>query len=175
MEGTIGVGDGPDGGATFAFTATVALAPVAAAPAPAVQRTEGEGDADAEPTILVVEDNPTNQRVVALLLRKWGYRFETADNGQLALDAYRSGVFGAVLMDCQMPVMDGLEATQAIRALEAGARRTPIIALTAGAFGSDRERCLAAGMDDYLTKPINAARLRQALQMWLAVGDGVEV
>ena len=171
MDGQISVTDGPDGGARFAFTAVVAGAPAATAPAPANPPADG---ADETP-ILVVEDNPTNQRVVALLLRKWGYRFVTADNGQLALDAYRSGAFGAVLMDCQMPVMDGLAATRAIREFEAGTRRTPIIALTAGAFGSDRERCLAAGMDDYLTKPINAGQLRQALQMWLAVGDGVEV
>ncbi len=171
MDGEIGITDGPDGGARFAFSAVVAAAPATAAPVPCAPRAEG-GD---EPPILVVEDNPTNQRVVALLLRKWGYRFVTADNGQLALDAYRDGSFGAVLMDCQMPVMDGLEATRAIREFEAGARRTPIIALTAGAFGSDRERCIAAGMDDYLTKPINAGQLRQALQMWLAVGPRVEV
>ncbi|MBE0567104.1 MAG: response regulator [Krumholzibacteria bacterium] len=125
--------------------------------------------------ILVVEDNPTNQRVVGLLLRKWGYRFDAADNGEQAVAAYRAGDFGAILMDCQMPVMDGLEAAQAIRALEDGRRRVPIIALTAGAFGSDRERCLEAGMDDYLTKPVNAGELRKALQMWLAVGDRAPV
>ena len=171
MEGELTVADGPSGGAAFRFTA------VLGAPTPAaVAVVASAGDTPDAGPILVVEDNPTNQRVVALLLRKWGYRFETADNGELAVAAFRSGRWGAVLMDCQMPVMDGLEATAAIRALEdGGGRRTPIIALTAGAFGSDRDRCLAAGMDDYLTKPINAAQLRKALRMWLAVGDGVRV
>jgi CheY-like chemotaxis protein len=173
MEGDVAVADGPSGGSLFTFSAVVgaAAAPVAA---PASAAPEPACPGPARP-VLVVEDNPTNLRVVSLLLRKWGYGFAAAENGAAAVEAWRAGDFGAVLMDCQMPVMDGLEATRAIRALEDGRRRVPIIALTAGAFGSDRELCLEAGMDDYLTKPVNAAQLRKALQMWLAVGDRVPV
>ncbi|MFO7608480.1 MAG: transporter substrate-binding domain-containing protein [Candidatus Krumholzibacteriia bacterium] len=173
MEGDVAVADGPSGGSLFTFSAVVgpAAAPLAAVADPAPE----PSSAGAARPILVVEDNPTNLRVVSLLLRKWGYGLAAAENGAAAVEAWRAGDFGAVLMDCQMPVMDGLEATRAIRALEDGRRRVPIIALTAGAFGSDRDLCLEAGMDDYLTKPVNAAQLRKALQMWLAVGDRVPV
>ena len=102
------------------------------------------------------------------LLEDRGYRVTLAVNGQLALDALAHAHFAVVLMDMQMPVMDGLEATRRIRAREAAEARarTPIIAMTANAMQGDRERCLAAGMDDYISKPINADELFRQLERW---------
>ena len=118
--------------------------------------------------VLLVEDNRINQRLASKLLEDRGYRVTLAENGQLALDALAHTSFAAVLMDMQMPVMDGLEATRRIRAREAasGLARTPIVAMTANAMQGDRERCLAAGMDDYLSKPINADELFRQLERW---------
>jgi CheY-like chemotaxis protein/HPt (histidine-containing phosphotransfer) domain-containing protein len=115
--------------------------------------------------LLLAEDNPANQRVAMMLLAKMGYRVEVAGNGQLALAALAKGAFDAVLMDCQMPVMDGYETTRRIRAGAGGSNpKVPIIALTAYARTEDRARCLDAGMDDYVTKPIRAGELRLALE-----------
>jgi len=115
--------------------------------------------------ILVVEDNPVNQLVAVRLLQKHGYSTVTAVNGRLALDALRQDAFDAVFMDVQMPEMDGLEATAAIRAQEqAAGRHIPIIGLTAHAMKGDRERCLAAGMDAYLAKPIKPADMIETLR-----------
>ncbi|MXG88659.1 hybrid sensor histidine kinase/response regulator [Nocardioides flavescens] len=116
--------------------------------------------------ILVVEDNPVNQMVATGLLAALGYTADTADDGLAAIEAARAGGFDAILMDVQMPHMDGYTATERIRAGEAGTRR-PIIAMTAAAVEGERERCLAAGMDDFLTKPIDAARLAETLERWL--------
>jgi CheY-like chemotaxis protein len=118
--------------------------------------------------VLLVEDNRINQRLASKLLEDRGYRVTLAENGQLALDALAQARFAAVLMDMQMPVMDGLEATRRIRAREAAEARarTPIIAMTANAMQGDRERCLAAGMDDYISKPINADELFRQLEGW---------
>ena len=121
--------------------------------------------------VLLVEDNPVNQLVAVRVLEKVGHRVTLANNGQEALEHYEHGRFDVVLMDVQMPVMGGFEATQSIRAREnrrrdmlgEGWRRTPIIAMTAHAMAGDRERCLASGMDDYVTKPIHAATLYAAL------------
>jgi signal transduction histidine kinase/DNA-binding response OmpR family regulator len=110
--------------------------------------------------ILLAEDNPVNQRVAMLLLQKRGYDVTVAADGCEAVDACKRERFDVILMDVQMPNMDGLEALQAIRDLEAGSgRRTPVIALTAHAMSEDRDRCIAAGMDGFLTKPLNSARL----------------
>jgi hypothetical protein len=119
--------------------------------------------------ILVVEDNPVNQLVATGLLRALGYRTATADDGRAAIEAASDGGFDAILMDVQMPHMDGYTATRNIRAHESGPR-LPIIAMTAAAVEGERERCLAAGMDDYLTKPVDAARLAETLDRWLAPG-----
>jgi CheY-like chemotaxis protein len=113
--------------------------------------------------VLVVEDNPINQAVAEGMLENLGFAVELAENGALAVEAVRRGQFALVLMDCQMPVMDGYAATQAIRALEKAEGRTAvrIIGLTASAQLQDRERCLAAGMDDYLAKPYSQDALAQ--------------
>jgi PAS domain S-box-containing protein len=121
--------------------------------------------------ILVVEDNRTNQKVAQKMLEGLGYSADLQANGQLGVDAHASAPYDLILMDCQMPVMDGYEASRAIRALRTEARNVPIIALTANALEGDRERCLAAGMNDYLTKPLKRERLRTALEQWLPVAQ----
>jgi signal transduction histidine kinase/CheY-like chemotaxis protein/HPt (histidine-containing phosphotransfer) domain-containing protein len=131
--------------------------------------------------ILVVEDNLVNREVVVTMLKNLNFNVVTASNGQEAVEAVKHGAFDLVFMDCQMPVMDGYDATRAIRALEMaqsaaeGCRlqmRVPIIALTAHAFSSDRERCLNAGMDDYLRKPITLEHLMTTLDRWLLPNGG---
>jgi two-component system, sensor histidine kinase and response regulator len=118
--------------------------------------------------ILLVEDNAVNQKIAILLLNRLGYAVRTVENGLLAVKAMKTLPYALVLMDCQMPVMDGFEATQTIRRNELkSGRYTPIIAMTANAMQGDRENCLAAGMDDYLTKPIDPQTLHQALKRWL--------
>jgi signal transduction histidine kinase/CheY-like chemotaxis protein len=115
-------------------------------------------------SILIVEDNAVNQKIAVLLLRKHGYEPDIAADGVGALEAYRRRRYDLILMDCQMPEMDGYEATRRIRQREAGSDRAVwIIAMTANAMTGDRERCLESGMDDYLAKPINAPALRDAL------------
>jgi CheY-like chemotaxis protein len=96
-----------------------------------------------------------------------GYRVEVAANGEEAVRRARESNYAAVLMDCQMPGMDGYTAAEEIRRGEKGLRRTPIIAMTAHALAGDRDKCLAAGMDDYLTKPINPEVLRQTIEKWI--------
>jgi signal transduction histidine kinase/CheY-like chemotaxis protein len=110
--------------------------------------------------ILLAEDNPVNQRVAVAMLTKRGHQIHVVDNGRLAVEALEVGDFDLVLMDVQMPEMTGFEATAAIRAKEAlGRPRMPIIAMTAHAMAGDRERCLEAGMDSYITKPVNRQQL----------------
>jgi CheY-like chemotaxis protein len=118
--------------------------------------------------VLVAEDNLVNQKVAVRTLELLGCHAEVAENGALALEALAQREFDAVLMDCQMPVLDGFDATRQIRELEREGRpRTPIIAVTANAMEGDRERCLASGMDDYLAKPVTMAALDEALRKWL--------
>lgn len=123
--------------------------------------------------VLLVEDNAINQQVARELLKRYGAVVDVAGHGREAVDMVGRAFYDVVLMDVQMPVMDGLEATKAIRALPGGAD-LPIIALTAHALAEDRERCLAAGMNDYLTKPIDPDRLLAALGRWIAAA-GVAV
>lgn len=120
--------------------------------------------------ILVAEDNPVNQEVIRKMLLKLGCEVDLVATGQEALDMLASKHYDLLLMDCQMPVMDGFDACRAIRAAEAGQPvRLPIVALTAGALSGDRERCLAAGMDDYLTKPVRLHDLKIMLKRHLAL------
>jgi len=135
--------------------AAAPASPAAAAPTPAVPAPDGPGL-----HILLTEDHPINQKMMVRLLQKRGHSVVVANNGQEAIEAYAKERFDLVLMDLQMPVMDGYEATAAIRkSEETRGLRTPIIALTAHAMKGDREQCLAAGMDDYVSKPIDPARL----------------
>ncbi|MDH5305705.1 MAG: ATP-binding protein [Myxococcales bacterium] len=120
--------------------------------------------------VLLVEDNRVNQQVAAAMLERIGCRFEAASNGLEALDALAASRYDLVLMDCQMPVLDGFAATAAIRRREAeagGGERIPIVALTANAVEGDRERCVASGMDDYLSKPFRLEALHALLARWL--------
>ena len=121
------------------------------------------------PRILLAEDNPMNQKLAVRLLEKLGYPTEVAGNGQEAVDAVRAGGFDIVLMDVQMPELDGLEATRRIRA-QAPTPRPWIVAMTANAMEGDREACLAAGMDGYISKPIRPEALAEALS---AATEGV--
>jgi signal transduction histidine kinase/CheY-like chemotaxis protein len=128
-------------------------------------------------TILLAEDNEINREVATELISELGYRCRSARTGREAVEAFREAKVDLVLMDCQMPEMDGYEATRTIRLWEQensdkrGGRRIPIVALTAHAAKSDRDRCLEAGMDDYLTKPLDPRELARTLHKWVE-GDG---
>ena len=166
MGGEIRLQSTPGHGSTFSFT--LPCRPTEAPPRPA-RRAPRTAPATAEGLpVLLVEDNRINQRLAGKLLGDRGYQVTLADNGQRALDAFARSRFGIVLLDMQMPEMDGLEATRRIRAHEAaaGLPRTPIVAMTANAMQGDRERCLEAGMDDYLSKPINADELYRQMERW---------
>ena len=117
-------------------------------------------------TVLVVEDNAINQLVLRGMLLKLGYRVRTADNGAQALDLLRAERVDAVLLDCQMPVMDGFATCRALRQLPA-CSELPVLAITAHSHSGDRERCLAAGMSDYLGKPVKFEALQVLLHDWL--------
>ena len=121
--------------------------------------------------ILLAEDNRVNQRVAVLMLEKRGFLVTVADNGRAAVEAYQQQAFDLILMDIQMPEMDGMEAFAAIRALERPqGRRTPVVALTAHAMAHDRQRCLAAGMDGYVSKPLTAALLFAEIERLIPAG-----
>jgi PAS domain S-box-containing protein len=117
--------------------------------------------------LLVAEDNPVNQLVAVRMLEKLGYRADGVANGSEAVDALMRINYAAVLMDCQMPELDGFEATREIRHRQSSPQRTPVIAMTAGAMQSDRERCLDAGMDDYISKPVRLEELGAVLSRWV--------
>lgn len=119
--------------------------------------------------ILLAEDNPVNAKLALLILAKFGYRADVAANGEEAVAAVRQGAYDAVLMDVQMPVLDGCEATRRIRRLPG--TRPWMVAMTANALAGDREVCLEAGMDDYLSKPFRADELASALER-AAAGPG---
>jgi signal transduction histidine kinase/ActR/RegA family two-component response regulator len=140
-----------------------ALGTIATGPAPA-----------REGTVLVVDDNPINREVVSAMLGKIGIECRCVSNGQEAVSAVAGGIAcDLIFMDVQMPVMDGCTATEHIRKLQKdlGTRRVPIVALTAGAFETDRARCLESGMDDFLAKPIHMKALRAMLEKWILVSD----
>jgi signal transduction histidine kinase/CheY-like chemotaxis protein/HPt (histidine-containing phosphotransfer) domain-containing protein len=146
----------------------------ASAEAPQVQILTPETNASAPLSghVLLVEDNAVNRQVAQRLLALSGITYSVAENGKEAIDALDHEAFDAVLMDCQMPVMDGYTATRVRRQKEAtgAATRVPIIAMTANAMAGDREKCLNAGMDDYMSKPLSRARMEQTLRKWLQAG-----
>jgi CheY-like chemotaxis protein len=122
---------------------------------------------DTPPSVLVAEDSPVNQTVTARNLERCGCNVDIVSDGRQALEALAERRYDAVMMDCQMLELDGYDATAELRRREYGVRRTPVIAMTAHAMPSDRARCLAAGMDDYVSKPIRREQLIAALQRWI--------
>ena len=156
------------------------LAGVSIAPATPLITKHTLAEHPSRPRILIAEDNLINQTLAVRMLEKLGYLSDVVGNGQDALSAVSTGNYVAILMDCQMPLVDGFDATRNIRQREAAsqdsaptdsqpARHIPIIALTANAMHGDRERCIAAGMDDYLTKPLRKEDLKRALERWIPV------
>lgn len=171
MGGEAGVDSEPGRGSTFWLTVRLGR-PVAedASPAgqPAAQPAPGERAADAGGVrILLVEDEPLNREVATELIREIaGLPLDIAVDGEQALAKVQQARYDLILMDLLMPGIDGLEVTRRIRQLP-GYTTTPIVAMTANAFAEDRQRCLAAGMNDHLPKPVDPDRLRAVLQRWL--------
>lgn len=186
MNGQIWVESEVGKGSIFHFTArlkidpTTALRQLESTEACSTERLSKPKRTTVLHSILLAEDNVVNQKVAVRMLEKLGYQTVVVANGRDVLTALQqSGPFAAILMDCQMPELDGFAATRAIRAQEAAehgvlqdARRLPIVAMTANALQGDRERCLAAGMDDYLTKPVKPAELKRVLERWVARARG---
>jgi PAS domain S-box-containing protein len=169
MGGRIGVRSEPGRGSTFWVELPFDLremrgAPAAARPpemAPALPEQELRG------RVLVVEDNPVSQLMAVEMLKKMGCRVDAVGNGLEAVEAMRRLPYDLVLMDCDMPVMNGFDATATIRAEEPGGQRVPIVAITASALKGDSERCLAVGMDDFMSKPVRFSELCQMVDKWL--------
>ena len=143
--------------------------PIRAETAPSSHRQQSGSPARPRARVLLVEDNIINQKVARLMLERKGCRVDAAANGKEAVEMVERIPYDVVFMDCQMPVMDGYEATQEIRHRETAGRHVPILAITAHAMQGDREKCLEAGMDDYLSKPLRAESLEQALKKWASV------
>jgi signal transduction histidine kinase/HPt (histidine-containing phosphotransfer) domain-containing protein/ActR/RegA family two-component response regulator len=174
MGGRIEVTSEVGAGSTFSFTVKLGHADAAAvatlvadAAAASALPDEPLPRAPRRGRVLVAEDNPVNQKVTARMLERLGFDAEVVGTGQEAAAAARRDTYDAILMDGQMPGMDGYEATSRIRAFEGPVRHTPIIALTAGAMSVDRQRCLAAGMDDYVAKPMSPEQLESVLRRWI--------
>ena len=121
--------------------------------------------------VLLAEDHAVNRKVALRQLERFGIHADTAENGREAIEAARKKPYDIIFMDCQMPEMDGFEATQEIRQIEGSSRHTPIVALTANALAGDRQRCIDAGMDDYLSKPVSESEFERVLQKWIARAD----
>jgi signal transduction histidine kinase/ActR/RegA family two-component response regulator len=161
MGGRVGVDSRVDEGSTFWFELPVKRAPDATPVA------QAEGGVVPPARVLLAEDDAVNRLVVAAMLKKMGCFVDVVDDGEAARVAAARIPYDLIFMDCHMPVMDGFEATRRIREETNGrGARTPIVAITADALAGDRERCLDAGMDDYMTKPVSAAQLAAAVQRW---------
>ena len=171
MGGTIGAESEPGRGSTFWLELDLG-APVTGEGAPAHPREPRGAPArlgQAAPLVLVAEDSPVNQIVAVRALERCGCRAQVAADGREALRALATRRYDAVLMDCQMPEMDGYAATAELRRLEQGAQHTPVIAMTAYAMKGDLEKCLEAGMDDYISKPMRYQALVDTLRRWVPV------
>jgi signal transduction histidine kinase/ActR/RegA family two-component response regulator len=170
MGGSAGVDSVPGVGSTFWFTARLRRGGPSIAPAPAAtdigaeQRLRGEF---AGKRVLLVEDDALNREIAALLLSQVGLDVDPAEDGDIAVALASNRDYALILMDMQMPVMGGIEATRRIRAMERG-RKIPIVAITANAFTEDRERCFAAGMNDFIAKPFSPDALYATILKWLA-------
>ena len=163
MGGAVGVTSAPGAGSTF--WTTLPLIPVARPETVTAPRAAGTSRRQWQGRILVVEDNPVNQKILAHLLQRRGLIVDTAPNGREAVRMVLNTRYSIVFMDCHMPEMDGYQATGEIRSHEEqrALPRTPIVAMTANAMAGDRELCLRAGMDDYVTKPLTVEELERVL------------
>ncbi|MBW4522211.1 MAG: response regulator [Scytolyngbya sp. HA4215-MV1] len=173
MHGEMGVESSPDKGSTFWFTIALQQPQVPTAEPPTLvaahsTTTVASTEVEPPPRILVVEDIESNQQLLIQMLKHLGYPAEVVSNGQEALIQLAEHPYDIVLMDCQMPVLDGYETTRRLRQSEDEQHRTIIIGLTAHAMLGDREKCLEVGMDDYLSKPINFQTLSTLLEHWSA-------
>jgi CheY-like chemotaxis protein len=179
MGGQIGVESAPGVGSTFWFAipfersavvpgpSRLMVAPGPRAAVPAAPARDAQPPADGKLRVLVVEDNPVNQRVAVRMLQRLGLGADVASDGLEAVESFSRQPYDLILMDCQMPGLDGYEATARIRQIEGTERHIPIVAMTASAMRGDRERCLEAGMDDYISKPVTIETLESVLGRWV--------
>ena len=178
LGGSIVVQSSTGVGSVFSFSIPLATVPDASTASPQATRMHAKFSAGCKVQagrVLVVEDNLVSQLVIVRFLEKAGYAVDVAQNGLEALDAVTCRSYAIVLMDCQMPLMNGFEAAAEIRRRERG-NRVPIVALTARAMKEDNQRCFEAGMDDFLAKPVDFRALTEKLERWIpVVTDQVDI